>query len=230
MSSSTETRHRLKIIDKREISHDVNLWIVEKPDGFTFTPGQASHISLDKDGFRDKDRPFTFTSLPGDPTLEFVIKTYPSHEGVTDELDDFKPGDHLLLEEPAGSIEYRGEGTFIAGGAGVTPFIPIFKQLFAANQIGNNRLFFANEKAEDVFLKTEFDRWLGDNAVYVLSDEDAPFAERGKIDRGFLQQHCSAFDQQFWYLCGPPQMGPDIKNTLIELGADPEKIIHEDWS
>lgn len=228
--SSTDTRHRVKILEKHEVSHDVNRWIVEKPDGFDFTPGQATHISLDKDGYRDEDRPFTMTSLPSDPTLEFTIKTYPSHDGVTDELDDFKPGDQLLLEPPAGTIEYKGEGTFIAGGAGVTPFIPIFKQLMADNAMGLNRLIFANEKAEDVFLKTEFDRWLGERVIYLLSDEDAPFAERGKVNKAFLQAHCSAFADQYWYLCGPPSMGPDVKDALLELGAEKDKIIHEDWS
>lgn len=221
--------HRVKILEKSPLNHDVNRWVVEKPDGFTFTPGQAVHLVLDKDGYRQEDRPFTMTCLPDDPTLEFVIKTYPSHDGVTDELDHWTPGSHLLLAEPAGSIEYRGEGTFIAGGAGVTPFIAILRQQFAQNQIGKNRLIFANDRAADVFLRDEFGRLLGDGVVYLLKEQDAPFADRGVVDKAFLAEHCDDFDKQYFYLCGPPKMGEQVKADLIELGADEKKIVHEDW-
>jgi ferredoxin-NADP reductase len=225
----SDSRHRVQILEKNEISHDVNRWVVEKPDGYTYRPGQATTVCLDRDGYRDEPRPFTFTGLPDDPTLEFTIKTYPARDGVTDELDEFKAGEHLLIDEPFGAIEYQGEGTFIAGGAGVTPFIAIFKQLFADHEMGLNRLIFANETADDVFLKTAFDQWLGDRVMHVLSGEDAPFAERGKVNRAFLQAHCAEFDGQYWYLCGPPGMGEELKKTLLDLGANEDKIVHEEW-
>ena len=222
-------KHRVKILDKAAISHDVNRWTVEKPDGYTFVPGQATHLALDLEGYRDADRPFTFSSLPNDPTLEFVIKTYPQRDGVTDKLDDVQPGQYLLLDDAAGGISYRGEGTFIAGGAGVTPFLAIFRQLMAENKMGNNRLLFANKTADDIFLKTELEALLGDNIVHVLSDEDAPFAHRGIINKAFLQAHCSGFDSQCFYLCGPPGMGEGLREDLMDLGASDEKIIHENW-
>jgi predicted ferric reductase len=34
-----------------------------------------------------------------------------------------------------GAIEYKGEGVFIAGGAGVTPFIAILRQLQADDKL-----------------------------------------------------------------------------------------------
>ena len=74
-------------------------------------------------------RPFTFTSLPGDDHLEFTIKCYTDHDGVTNQLGQLKAGDELLLHDIWGAIHYTNEGTFIAGGAGITPFIAIFRQL-----------------------------------------------------------------------------------------------------
>lgn len=226
----TPPAHRVKIFEKSEISHNVNRWVVEKPAGYTFTPGHATEVALDQDGYREKKRPFTFTSLPDDITLEFVIKTYPERDGVTDELDHCQAGDYLLIGEPFGAIQYQGEGTFIAGGAGVTPFISILRKQFADNAMGLNRLIFANNTADDVFLKTEFDRLLGDRALYVLSDEDAPFADRRVVDKGYLAEHCSGFSEQVFYLCGPPGMGEQLKADLLELGASEDNIVHEDWS
>jgi predicted ferric reductase len=42
-----------------------------------------------------------------------------------------KHGDELIIRDVWGAIEYKGEGVFIAGGAGVTPFIAILRQLQA---------------------------------------------------------------------------------------------------
>ena len=84
-------------------------------------------VALDKDGWRDEQRPFTFTGLPDADRLEFVIKSYPSHDGVTEQIADLKPGDSVLIEDPWGAIEDKGPGTFIAGGAGITPFIAILR-------------------------------------------------------------------------------------------------------
>jgi predicted ferric reductase len=85
-------------------------------------------------------RPFTFTSLNDNDYLEFIIKIYDSNDGVT-ELGKLKQGDELLIHDVWGAIEYKGEGVFIAGGAGVTPFIAILRQLQAENKIANNKLF-----------------------------------------------------------------------------------------
>jgi len=228
--AQTSTTHRQRILDKIELNHDVNRWLIDKPEDYTFQPGQAAELALDKERYRDDPRPFTFTSLPEDPYLEFTIKTYPERDGVTDRLDGFSPGDYVLLSDPFGAIQYKGEGTFIAGGAGVTPFISILRQRFNLGDMGTNRLIFANDRAEDVFLKDEFDRLMGDRVLYLLSQEDAPFAERGKVNKALLTEHCSDFADQYFYLCGPPGMGESLKRGLIELGAEEDKIIHEDWS
>ena len=112
-----------------EVTHNVRRIRLEKPDDYNFTPGQATEVAIDKEGWRDEKRPFTFTSLNSDPWLEFVIKVYPDHDGVTEQIGQLQKGDSLIIEDLWGAIEYKGEGTFIAGGAGVTPFIAIFRDL-----------------------------------------------------------------------------------------------------
>jgi ferredoxin-NADP reductase len=60
-------------------------------------------------------------------------------------------GDELILHDIWGAIHYKGEGTFIAGGAGVTPFIAIFRQLQKDGKIGNNKLIFPTELQKILF-------------------------------------------------------------------------------
>lgn len=86
-------------------------------------PGQAVDISINKPGWEEKLRAFTFTSLPKDEYIEFTIKTYPTHEGVTQQLLLLNKEDEIIIHDVFGSITYKGEGIFVAGGAGITPFI-----------------------------------------------------------------------------------------------------------
>jgi ferredoxin-NADP reductase len=226
-------KHRGRILHREPIAKNVNLYVVEKPDGFEFRPGQAVELSMDQEGWRDQKRPFTITSLPSNPRLEFIIKSYPTdefpdHDGMTEQLDrNTSVGDRVIFGDAWGAIEYRGPGVFIAGGAGMTPFISILRQLEHDDALANNRLFFSNRNAEDVFLQGELFRILGHRVVCTLTKEVHRDYERGRIDREWLSSRVDEFDQPF-YVCGPPKMVDDVKSALIGLGASEKHIVHEE--
>ena len=95
----------VKIKSIQRINYNVLQIVTEKPRDFNFMPGQATEISINRNGWKAE-----------------------------------KVNDELILHEVFGEIAYKGEGVFIAGGAGVTPFICIFKYLQSKNKIGNNKL------------------------------------------------------------------------------------------
>src|SRR5687768_9902320 len=97
--------HVIKIKDVVKITHDVKRFQCEKPDGYHFLPGQATEVSINKEGWRQEKRPFTFTSLNESPDLEFVIKIYDDHNGVTNALGKLKPGDELIVDDVWGAIQ-----------------------------------------------------------------------------------------------------------------------------
>jgi len=195
------TQHIVKINSIKHITPDVLQIVTEKPLNYNFLPGQATEVAINKKGWQEEKRPFTFTSLPIHDFLEFTIKTYPAHKGVTNELLTLKKDDELLLHDVFGAIAYTGEGVFIAGGAGVTPFISIFRQLQSKNEIGDNQLIFANKTKDDIILASEFEKLLGDNFINILAEEAADGYAHGQIDKGFLKANITDFNQQF-YLCG----------------------------
>ncbi|MBS3850452.1 hypothetical protein KD146_17265 [Devosia sp. BSSL-BM10] len=125
---------RVKILKTEMVTYDVRHYRVEKPKKFRFAPGQATELSIDKPDWHDEKRPFTFTALD-EPTLEFTIKSYLDRPGVTNALLGGEAGDHLLMGDGWGTIQYQGPGTFIAGGAGVTPFIAILRDLQAKDTL-----------------------------------------------------------------------------------------------
>jgi ferredoxin-NADP reductase len=112
-----------RIISIRPVTHDVKQYRFEKTQGYSFIPGQATEVSINKPGWKEEKRPFTFTCLPTKPYLEFTIKSYRDHKGVTNELDQLKLGDDLIIRDVWGAIQYKGEGYIIAGGAGITPLL-----------------------------------------------------------------------------------------------------------
>lgn len=222
--------HTLQILDVDNVTHDVKQFTLEKPDGYEFESGQATEVAIDKEGWREEKRPFTFTSLNEDENLEFVIKIYPEHDGVTEQIGTLKKGDKLIIDEPWGTIQYKDEGVFLAGGAGVTPFISIFRNLQKNGEIGNNKLIFSNKTEKDIILKDEFEEMLGDNFINAITDEepdgDHIFLD-GFIDKEFLESVINDLDQPF-YVCGPQPFNEAIMKYLKELGADPSALIFEE--
>jgi ferredoxin-NADP reductase len=216
----------LNIVSTNNLTHDVLRIITSKPSGFKFEPGQAANIAINKSGWRREERPFTFTNLPTDNSLEFTIKTYPEHEGVTNELLQLSQDDGLVLHDVFGAITYKVEGVFIAGGAGVTPFISIFRNLKARNEIGKNMLVFANKSKADIILESEFDNLLGDSFINILSDEKIEGYHYGRVSEEFLKSIVTDFNQQF-YICGPPPMIKEVEKQLINLGVDKSSITKE---
>src|SRR5690349_16247295 len=96
--------HVLTIRSIEKITHDVLGIKLDKPENYSFNPGQATEVAINKPKWKEERRPFTFTCLPDDDFLEFNIKTYPERKGVTNELRSLNPGDQLILHDVWGAI------------------------------------------------------------------------------------------------------------------------------
>jgi len=220
--------HIVKIRETFFVTHDVKCFIVERPGNYKFEPGQATEVAINKDGWKNEKRPFTFTGLPDDIYLQFIIKTYPEHKGLTNEMLRLKEGDELILHDVFGSITYQGRGTFIAGGAGITPFIAILRNLKANNELTGNRLIFANKTKEDIILQKEFEGLLGKEFINILSEEKVVGFPHGFITKDFLKANLIDLTGKV-YLCGPPPMMDKVPDQLKSLGIPDDSIIKEEF-
>jgi ferredoxin-NADP reductase len=218
----------VKIKSIQHLTHDVLQIVTEKPAHFKFTPGQATEISINKEGWQNKKRPFTFTCLPDSDFLEFTIKTYPLHKGVTNEILKLKLNEELILHDIFGAITYKGEGIFIAGGAGVTPFISIFRYIESQNEVGLNKLIFANKTKNDIIHEEEFKKTLGKNFINILSDEKADGYAHGQITVDFLKAYINKYTKNV-YICGPPPMMEAMEKQLENLNIDKKLIVTEEF-
>lgn len=216
----------VKLLEIKQVTHDVKCFRFEKPAGYHFSPGQATDVSINKPGFEKELRPFTFTALNDAPYLEFTIKRYQDHHGVTDQLHQLKVGDELIIRDVWGAIEYKGPGYFIAGGAGITPFVAILRSLQKGNKTVGNKLFFSNKTSADIIYEEELKNILGEDAVFILSKEKKKGYEQTRIDENFIRENITDFNKHF-YICGPDQMISDIKNILEKAGAKADAVVFE---
>ncbi len=228
MAEYPDESHIVKIISTEHVTHDVKRFTLSKPENYHFTAGQATDIVINQPAWESERRPFTFTGLNEWEHVEFTIKIYPSHKGVTNELGKLEKGDTLILHDVWGAIHYKGEGTFIAGGAGVTPFIAIFRQLEQEGKIGNNMLIFSNKTESDIILKKDFERMLGKNFINTLTEEKSEKYDHRKIDESYLKEKISNLSQYF-YICGPDPMIESIVTDLMKMGVEEKWIVKEEF-
>ena len=90
------------------LNHNVKRFTTERPQGLNYTPGQA--VLVESPEMKVGKRPFTFTGLLTAPQLEFTIKLYHDHHGVTDHLTDYKPGDTLKFARSVGGHQISRNG------------------------------------------------------------------------------------------------------------------------
>ncbi len=216
----------VKVLKTEKVTHDVTRFTVEKPKGYSFVPGQATDVAINKANLKNENRPFTFTGMNEWANLEFTIKIYNDHNGTTKELGKLKPGDELVLHDVWGAISYKGPGVFIAAGAGVTPFIAIIRDLKRKNMLAGNKLIFSNKTSDDIILKNEFYEMLGKNFVNILTREKNNEFLFGRINESFLKEQITDFNQSF-YICGPDKFVQDINSILVGLGVTTDSVVFE---
>jgi ferredoxin-NADP reductase len=117
---------------------------------------------------------------------------------------------------------------FIAGGAGVTPFIAIFRKLQKDGNIGANKLLFSNSTEKDIILRDEFTQMLGANFINTITQEVVKGMDHRKIDAVYLKEKAGNLGQYF-YICGPDAMVEDIKLDLLAIGAANDRVIIEQF-
>ena len=81
--------------------------------GCGLEPGHTTEISVNKKDWLKEKSTFSLTNVPTDDFLEFNIKTYPGHKGVTNELLHLKRNGELVWHSAYGTINHKGQGVLL---------------------------------------------------------------------------------------------------------------------
>jgi ferredoxin-NADP reductase len=218
--------HTVTLLMSEFVTHDVKRFVISRPPGFAYQPGQGVELAINRPGWTEESRPFTPTCLADDRVLEFTVKGYPEHAGMTRELHTLEAGAELLLTGAFGTITDQGPGVFIAGGAGITPFLAILRERARRNALEDSTLIFSNRTPADIICEKELRHYLGARCILVCTGEAAPGCPQRRVDKAFLAERIDDFDQPF-YVCGPPGFMDAVNTALEALGADPQRLVFE---
>ncbi|MBW7868053.1 MAG: flavodoxin reductase [Brumimicrobium sp.] len=218
----------IKVLSIRYTTRDVINILTEKPIGIDFLAGQAANISIHKTGWEHEIRTYAITSTPEDDHFEFNIKIYQEQNGMgfLNQITQLQVGDEFLFHSICGTVTYQGEGVFIAGGAGITPFISMLRSIQKQGKIGNNHLIYANRTQADIIEEDTLQSILGKQYIGILSEEKRDGYEFGFISKELIERLLTD-NSQYFYLCGPLPMTNMIEKYLEELGVSEEQIVIE---
>ncbi len=217
------TDYQVEITKIERHTHNVLDIYTTKPEAYQFKAGQATEVRIDQFKWRNEGRFFAFASSPSQTELEFLIKMNLKQDLVINKILSLKPGDKLRIGKPVGGLHFKGSGTFIAGGVGITPFIAMFRDLKRKGKLAGNTLIYANNTAQDIIFREELRALLGDNFINILNENTKAYAQ-GYITKSFIKAHAKSLNKHF-YLCGPPVMVQAVERYLEELAVDDELII-----
>lgn len=221
--------HKVTILSTGFVTHDVKRYIVSKPEDYDFIPGQATDVFIDKAGLRDDIRNFTFTCRPTDKILEFTIKSYHDHNGVTHALWDLKPGDALQITKSKGTIKYSKPGIFLAAGAGITPFLSIVRDLWGKGELRNCHLLYSNKTKADIICEHELTHYFtqeSNGILMTLTRKSAIGYISGRITEGILREYCPNTSGMA-YICGPKPFVATMREIVAKIGFPEDSIVYE---
>ncbi len=222
------------ILETVRQTHDVLTIRLDRPEGFTFIPGQHCLVGLpDVPQFSGVAKPFTFSCSPDQPWLELTIKEIGAFTGA---ICARRVGDRVAIRGPFGNAltfdgTHADDVVMLSGGSGITPFISMLR--FARDRGLSNRmlLLYANRSEADIIFRDELDRMPAPiRVVHFLSAAGEGWAgERGRISREKILEYAGTMTGGLWYLCGPPPMNKSMQEILDELKIPAERRRFDRW-
>lgn len=225
------------LVEKNEVANGTAAFHLQKPQGFTFTAGQAVYVTLP--GLKAPDskgrvRTFSIVSAPQDPDL--MIATRLTDTSFKRSLTGLSPGAAVEIEGPYGDLTLHGDVArpvvFLAGGIGITPFRSIIHDASLRGLPRDLYLFYSNRRSEDAAFLSELRELEKQNNRFKLiatmtdaGNANADWSgEHGYITREMIVRHVDNAARSIYYVAGPPAFVAAMTTLLGDAGVSPANI------
>lgn len=201
-----------------------------------FEPGQFVMLhQLEGEQFGRLARAFSTASSPLNPELRFVIKI--TGGAFTSILSKMKPGDKVGVSGPFGDFAFRGEENLIciAAGTGGAPMVGIFEYIAQKKLTGKYTLFYSAKTEDRIACKELLDSWASGNpsikVVYSLTQEQPEGweGELGRVDSSMVKEYVDYATDSTVFICGPAEFAKAMKEIMLSLGTQENRIRIEAW-
>ncbi len=193
----------------------------------THLPGQFAMLSfINAKSVSDEEHPFTISSASLDGSLRFSVKALGDY---TTELQKLGIGVKAKVEGPFGEFSYLygdKEQIWVAGGIGVTPFVSMAEHLLRQEKMEYVVDFFYSVRSEtDGVYKAMFDQLAAKHDQFKF--HFMPSDKAGYVTGEGILKTVKDGDSRDYFVCGPPPMMLALREQLIALNVNEDKIHSE---
>jgi ferredoxin-NADP reductase len=231
----------VKLLKKESVAKDTMAFHLSKPEDFEFRAGQFANFTLidpeETDG-EGNSREFSLVKPPYEP--ELMIATRLRDSAFKRVLQDLPVDSEIKMDGPIGGFTlHKTETTpavFIIGGIGVTPIYSMIAQAIHEQTDHQMTLLHASPTPDDLPLQDGFERLAKDSSAFKyvqVATDSAPDdwqGERGRINAEIVQKHVPDLDQPIYYLSGPGGMVEAMRQLLVDLEVNEDKIRTEEFA
>jgi ring-1,2-phenylacetyl-CoA epoxidase subunit PaaE len=185
-------------------------------------------------------RTYTPVSAPGEWPVRIVARVHASGRFSRFLAEELRSGEHIHVLPPNGSFTPRrmgqGPGHYVAfaSGSGITPVLPIARELLMADKGNRLSLFYGNGSTGRAMCLEELlglkDRYLDRLSLHFVMSREPQEVElyNGRIDAARTLQFAKSFFQpesvREYFVCGPGDMIEQVTATLRGLGVEADRI------
>ncbi len=221
-----------KVRKRQNVTEDLMLLWIEKPDGFTFKPGQYCTIGID-----GIERAYSIVSAPHEDLLELFIELVPLPEGMlTPKLWTLKVGDSLTIRPRAKGIftldlNFSNQ-LLVATVTGIVPYVSYIRDYIHNRNKGHRFYVFQGSSykheftydSELISLSSQYPELISYIPTISRPNErlnDGWHGVTGRVNlilETYMEEFGLSSDDTIVYACGHPQMIEDIKSKLNPNG------------
>jgi NAD(P)H-flavin reductase len=224
--------------------------VTMRPEGRIpkFKPGQFLHLAIDdfdpNGGFWPESRVFSIASRSGQQEITIAYSVKGSYTARM--ASYLAPGKKVWIKLPFGNfvIDSRFEDgcaiVLIAGGTGISPFIPFLEGMNQGKISGQQvRLYYGARKPEYILFQDVLGRCVADGSldfrIWIEAAESemqsiaGVLAKSGKLHIDEIIKESSDLCSPTYFLSGPPMMVLIFRSALVENGTDTKKVQIDEW-
>lgn len=198
-----------------------------------FLPGQ--YVNLKVPG-SEQNRAYSFSSLPKDGEVSFLIRNVPGGLMSSFLTGLAKPGDSISLAGPLGSFYLRDIKRpllLLAGGTGLAPFTAMLEKIAAEGSKYPLHLIYGVTNDFDLVEMDTLEALAAriPNFSYsaCVANPDSSYPHKGYVTQHIESQHLNDGEVDI-YLCGPPPMVEAVSGYIREQGISPANFYYEKFA
>lgn len=227
---SQEIKYQIEILENRKVAGSLHLIRLQKPQDFSYIPGQYIYINLaDHEG---KGSFFALSCHPDEKELELLIK---DQGHIAADLSRSGPGVKVDISEPIGPgfapEKLHGKTLYmITHGSGLSAIKPVIEEIRKnRNQYGPSRLLYGVKTVSDFPFKDTLRDWMGSIEVYDIistptTDKNIWNGEIGYV-QDILKKISPSPKEAIALVVGSKQMFTEVSEILRGFGFTDEQIL-----